>query len=158
MVDEDKMIKIRRALSAGHTLNTKCQLLTIITIICISILNISVLYNIYMYIVISLFHMHYSFEISSHACEIDRAGITTVFAYEKSKSHRDWVTCKSLKIRHLPDKTHWLMNIPMLPQGPGSSWPKYLSEMNPLAKGKKRRSLLVFVTYFNINGHILINV
>ena len=105
MVDEDKMIKIRRALSAGHALNTKCQLLTIITII-LCILNISVLYNIYMYIVISFFHMHYSFEISPHACEIDRAGITTVSAYEKSKSHRDWVTCKSLKIRHLPDKTH----------------------------------------------------
>lgn len=29
------------------------------------------------------------------------------------------------------------MNILMLPQGPGSSWPKYLSEMNSLAKGKK---------------------
>lgn len=44
---------------------------------------------------------------------------------------------QSLKIRHLPDKTHWLMNIPLSPQGPGSSWPKYLSEMNSLAKGKE---------------------
>lgn len=41
--------------------------------------------------------MHYSFEISPQASEIDRAGITTVFAYEKSKSHRDWVTCPEFK-------------------------------------------------------------
>lgn len=62
----------------------------------------------------------------------------------------------SLKIRHLPDETPWLMNILMLPQVPCSSWPKYLSEMNSLAKGKKLAiSLLVFICYFNLSGHIL---
>lgn len=62
----------------------------------------------------------------------------------------------SLKIRHLPDETPWLMNILMLPQGPCSSWPKYLSEKNSLAKGKKLVIfLLVVICYFNLSGHIL---
>lgn len=37
--------------------------------------------------------IHYAFEILPQTRETYRAGIITVFAYEKSKSHRDWVTC-----------------------------------------------------------------
>ena len=80
--------------------------------------------------------MHYSFAIIPHVCELEQ--VLQLFLHMRSENLTDTGSlAQSLKIRHLPDKTHWLMNILMLPQGPGSSWPKYLSEMNSLAKGKK---------------------
>lgn len=64
---------------------------------------------------------------------------------------------QSLKIRLLPDKTHWLINILMLPQGPGSWWPKCVSEMNSWPR-REARDLCLFAVLFRYGGHTLVCV
>lgn len=43
---------------------------------------ICIIHYIIIHTLLLVFHMHYSFEISPQACEIDRASIITILAYE----------------------------------------------------------------------------